>query len=131
MMRYRLSVTRAQGRWTVAGIVIVVALLATTAHSQGLDVDVDLPREGAVGETFTIEGSMPATCKPGTGEIGFDPDDLDGWEGEDPRSGNEIVVATPEVPGAFSETFQVPPISSNISFSFPENELRRPEVTRM
>jgi hypothetical protein len=119
MMRYRLSVTRAQGRRTVAGIVIVVALLATTAHSQTRSVDAELPREGAVGETFTIDGSMPETCKPGTGEIGFDPDDLTVWEGEDPRSGNEIVVATPAVPGAFSETFQVPPIAAGASGSPP------------
>lgn len=107
-MRYRFWVKRAQDRWTIAGLVIVVALLAIPAHSQVDEVDAELPREGAIGETLTIDGTLPTNCQPGTGEIAFDPDGLAGG-GDDPRSGNEIVVAKPEL-GPFSETFQVPSI---------------------
>ena len=86
----------------------MVALLTTTARSQVDEVDAELPREGAIGETLTIEGTLPTSCQPGTGEIGFDPDGLNAG-GDDPRSGNEIVVAKPAL-GPFSETFQVPSI---------------------
>ena len=104
---------RAPDRWIVGGLFIVVVLLAATARSQTDEVDAELPREGAIGETLTIEGTLPTGCQPGTGEIAFDPDGLSGG-GDDPRSGNEIVVAKPEL-GAFSETFQVPPINAGTS----------------
>jgi hypothetical protein len=90
----------------VAAIAAVVLLLASAAHSQG-GINAELPSEGAIGDTFTIQGTFPSNCRSGTGEIAFDPDGLDAG-GPDPRSGNEIVVAKPEAPGAFSESFQVP-----------------------
>jgi hypothetical protein len=99
-------VTRAHSRRTVAAVAVVVALLASAAHSQE-SIDVELPQGGAIGDTLTIEGTLPSSCRPGTAEIAFDPDALN-VRGPDPRSGNEIVVAKPEGPGAFSESFQVP-----------------------
>jgi hypothetical protein len=104
--RYGSSVTRAHRRMTVAAVAAVVVLVASAAQGQQ-SIEAELPREGAIGDTFTIEGTLPSSCRPGTGEIAFDPDGLNAG-GPDPRSGNEVVVARPDAPGAFSESFQVP-----------------------